>query len=99
MLELLSMRLFDRSVLYQPLPRRFLELFGSAGAIVGEMPILDLRAVIYIHMVAMKAPPDDVAQFGFGATTFATKPLVPALDERGVGLARHGSRKAPLLLC
>jgi hypothetical protein len=62
------------------------------------MPILDLRAVIYIHMVAMKAPADDVAEFGFGATAFATGPLLPSPDERRVGLGRHSLRNASLLL-
>jgi len=49
-------------------------------------------------MVAMKAPADGVAQFGFGASAFATGPLVPPLDKRRVGLGRHSFRYASCLL-
>jgi len=65
---------------------------------VGGVAIFDLWAVVHVHVVAMKAPPDDIAEFGLGASALATGPLVPPLDERGVGLERHRFRNAPLLL-
>jgi hypothetical protein len=55
--------------------------------------IFDLPAITDIHMVAMKAPANDLARFGLGASAFAMGqrrlPLVRLLDERSVTLGRH----------
>lgn len=84
--------LSDCSVLYEPLPSRFLEFFGRAGAIVGEVPSLDGGTVVQIDVIAMEALADNLASFGFGASAFATGTLVPPLDERRVGLGSHRFR-------
>jgi len=62
------------------------------------VPGFDLRAVVHVHVVAVKAPPDDVAQFGFGASAGAVEPLLPLLYERRVGIGRHSLRNTPFLL-
>jgi hypothetical protein len=90
-------------MLCQSLPSRFLEFLGSVGAIVGEVAVLDFWAVVHIHVVAMKAPADDLARFGFGAFAFAMGqrrlPLAAPLDEPAVsGLGRQRFRHAPCLL-
>jgi len=85
------------SMPYWPLPSRFLEFFGSAGAIVGEVLCFDLWAVVCIYMVAVKAPANGLAGLGFSASAFAMGSLLPLLGERGVGLGRHRFCNAPLL--
>src|ERR1017187_4706164 len=89
--------LFDCSVLYQPLPSRFLEFFGSAGAIVGEVLCFDLWVVVHIHVVAMEAPANGLAGLGFSASAFAMGPLLPLLRERLVRLGRSRFCVAQLL--
>ena len=85
-------------MLYQPLPSRFLEFFGSARAIVCEMLSFNFWAVVHIDVVAMEAPADDLARFGFYTSAFAMGALPQPLGKRGVGLGRHRFRYAPLLL-
>jgi hypothetical protein len=61
--------------------------------------IFDLWAIFYVHVIAMEAPADDIAQFGFGASASATGPLVPLLDGLKIGLGSHRFSNALLLLC
>lgn len=63
-----------------------------------EVQVLDFWSELRIHVVAMKAPADDVAEFGFGATAFATGAFMPFLDERRVGRGRHCLGNTLLLL-
>ena len=49
-----------------------LEFRRGSGAIVCEMPILDFRAVVRIHVSAMKTPTDYLGGIDFGAATPAT---------------------------
>jgi len=65
---------------------------------VGEVLGFNLWAVVCVHMVTVKAPPDDVAQVGFGTSAFAIWPLVPPLDERRVVAGSHRFRNIPFLL-
>jgi hypothetical protein len=85
-------------VLYQSLPRRFLEFFGSAGAIVCEMLSFNFWAVVHIDVVAMEAPADDLARFGFDTSAFAMGALPQPLGKRSVRFGRHRFCNAPLLL-
>ena len=94
------MSLFDMdSALCEHLPRRFLQFLRSAGVVVGEVEVSDLWAVVHIHVAAVKAPPDNFAQFGFGASAGAMGPLLLHLRELDVGLGTYRLRNAPFLLC
>jgi hypothetical protein len=91
------------SVPYYPLPSGFLEFLRSAVAVVGEVAVFDFSAIVLIHMVAMKAPADDLARFGFGASAFAMRQrrlaLAAPLDKPAViGLGSQRFRHAPFLL-
>lgn len=49
-----------------------LEVRRGTGAVACEMPILDFRTVVRIHVGAMEAPADYFGGIDFGAATTAT---------------------------
>jgi hypothetical protein len=55
-------------------------------------------AVVHIDVVAMEAPADDLARFGFDTSAFAMGALPQPLGKRSVGFGRHRFCNAPLLL-
>ena len=81
----------------------FNQLFFRSDALTRQLPapFVDLWAVVRIHVVAMKAPANDLARFGLGASAFAMGqrrvPLVTLLGERSVRLGRHRFRDSSFL--
>jgi len=86
----------------EPRPRGLLQGLGCSGTMLGEMPVLKLRAPVCIHVVAMQAPADHVAGSVAGAPALAVGsyrlPLLELANELGVRAASSRIRYAALKL-